>query len=598
MTMTETTWQPTTSATTSATTLITTTTTTTTAEMPAKQGTANAMSLPEVQQLRAEIWSVHVQGGCPIPPRPEKARFFGAHAQSSRFTPLQGKAPDRRFTQFRTYAAPERLRWSFGPLSSARCGLVAVLGAAVRTLVLGAAVLLGTALAAAGCGGGQHVDRDGSVSGDASAVSDASGLSDGTTGPDEDGDGYPAAQDCDDQDPEVYPGSEPQPCQSDCDVGERGCRADGTWSDCTARTDCECSTPGDTRLIDCGNCGQASQSCQSNGMWSFPGDCHGEGECAPGQQESKSCEFCGGTGSRLCDTQCQWLPWEGCSGVCTPGDIITGPGTCTEPYEIQRRECDASCQWQVTAPCTADCLVQARTGTPDYKDEVCVSGSDFLMGSEPGQTYADEEPRHTVTLTPYLIDVYEVTNDRYRECVDAVVCTEPAPWAYYFEPSRHLCPVEGVTFAQAQTFCQWDGGRALPSEAQWEKAARGPFPRTVPDPWGTDQATCDHVLREGCQADDGPYPVDLCSDGISYYGVYNLASNVHEWVADWYDPLYYAVSPTLDPTGPHSGQERVFRGLGYNHTLLSYHDTVTKRYSLSPDIEAADLGFRCVRPGY
>jgi formylglycine-generating enzyme required for sulfatase activity len=216
------------------------------------------------------------------------------------------------------------------------------------------------------------------------------------------------------------------------------------------------------------------------------------------------------------------------------------------------------------------------------------------MGSDPGEGFPDEEPEHQVILTPYFIDKYEVSNDRYRECVQAGVCQEP-PHASYFEPALGDYPVQGVTWADAHTFCVWDGGRTLPSEAQWEKAARGPAPSEVPNPWGWDSATCGLVVAQGCwQGDYAASPVDSHASGASYYGVHHMADNISEYCLDWYDANYYAGSCLVDPTGPQTGTEHSVRGKTYGTPLDWFDATVPFRTSTG----ATHPGIRCGRRGY
>ena len=443
----------------------------------------------------------------------------------------------------------------------------------------------------AGCGGGQQVDDDASVTGDASALPDAG------DDPDRDEDGYPASEDCNDYDPGIYPGTR-TPCQSDCDFGKQVCLADGTFGACSAREDCDCDSAGDTRVIGCGNCGSASQECGLDLVWSYPGDCFDEGECAPGTVEEGDCELCG-TASRLCNDQCAWLPWEGCFGVCEPGTQQVDQTGCTEPWEHRLTECTAQCEWEEAQPCGGDCLLTARTGTSDFKDEVCVPGSELIMGADPGEgQYPDEQPEHVVGLSPYYIDVYEVTVARYRECVTAGACTAPSVGTYHETNSDDL-PVDYVTWFQAVDFCAWDGGRRLPTEAEWEKAARGPAPREVTEPWGNDAATCSHVPARDCLTDPWdplPVAVDANPDGASFYGLHQMGGNVSEWISDWYQDDYYAISPPVDPQGPTSGSDRVVRGYNCTRSLTDYSDSLTCRGSEAPD-RSYVIGFRCARAG-
>lgn len=317
---------------------------------------------------------------------------------------------------------------------------------------------------------------DGSVPDGDAGTNDASSID-----VDSDGDGFLASEDCDDNDDTIFPGTE-RDCQSECDYGVEICLADGTWLACTAATDCNCSTPGETQIVDCGNCGEATQECGLDLLWDFPGTCINEGECAAGGSENESCEFCG-TRSRICSNECVWGSWDesDCNGVCSPGEQAYEPSV-TSPWLSIFSECNASCQFEVVDPAYADCLLAPRPGNQDFKEDVCISAGPFIMGSACAE-YAT--PVHVVNLSAYFIDMYPVTVGRYEECVQAGACTEPEDNAYSTYHNSHLeKPVNWVTWYQAQEFCQWDGGRRLPTEAEWEKAARGPEPRAVEYPWG------------------------------------------------------------------------------------------------------------------
>ncbi|MDY0002078.1 MAG: SUMF1/EgtB/PvdO family nonheme iron enzyme [Polyangia bacterium] len=421
---------------------------------------------------------------------------------------------------------------------------------------------------------------------------------DGSTEPDLDQDGYPASHDCDDMDSSIYPGVT-RTCSSPCDTGVEVCLADGTWTQCSATTDCQCTTPGQTRVVPCGNCGQKSQICSSSLTWVDQSSCINQGVCSPGQQDQVTCAYCG-SGIRLCQNDCQWGPAD-CTGVCVSGATETTNSVCPNPWEYQQQTCNTQCQWSITQACTTQCLFAPRTGTPDYKDEVCVPGGPFVMGRPVGAgTYPDEEPAHTVNLSPFFMDLYEVTNARYRECVTAGVCAMPNIGASYFQSGTDIRPVDGVSHAMASTFCAWDGGRLVPTEAQWEKAARGPSPRTVLNPWGDTPGTCTlsggdecHPIGEYHAYDVGTHPL-----GVSYYGIHDLAGNIKEWTADWYASDYYPTSPSFDPTGPAFGTYRSTRSLTFSTSLSYYGHTATFRSYHSPGNTTLGIGIRCVRRGY
>jgi formylglycine-generating enzyme required for sulfatase activity/CHAT domain-containing protein/cytochrome c-type biogenesis protein CcmH/NrfG len=229
------------------------------------------------------------------------------------------------------------------------------------------------------------------------------------------------------------------------------------------------------------------------------------------------------------------------------------------------------------------------TNAVDGAVYVYVPAGEFTMGLDEGGF--DEKPQHEVSLDAFWIMQTEVTNEQYEQCVEADVCTLPGNpawgtdefWAAYV---RH--PVTHVTWEQASTYAAWAGGR-LPTEAEWEKAARGTDGRLYP--WGNAAPT---EQRLNFNDPDGtPQPVGSYPDSASPYGALDMAGNVWEWVADWYDPDYYGVSPGENPSGPPDGERRVLRGGAYNSP--AYDVGAFYRSGAPPTDHWDDSGFRIVQ---
>jgi formylglycine-generating enzyme required for sulfatase activity len=237
---------------------------------------------------------------------------------------------------------------------------------------------------------------------------------------------------------------------------------------------------------------------------------------------------------------------------------------------------------------------------------VLVPAGEFLMGSESWS--GSEKPAHTVYLDSYYIDQYEVSVGAYAEFLNEVGnqiegVAGKAHWVEEPDPDLHLHRVEGVwqadegranhpmnevTWFGARAFCEWRGAR-LPSEAEWEKAARGTDGRTYP--WGEEEPTCLMANFAGCYYDS--VPVDSYPEWVSPYGAYNMAGNVHEWTNDWYDPEYYANSPYENPTGPESGDYKIFRGASWFNG--NFQTRTTYRYPKLPVLTYMANGFRCAK---
>ncbi len=218
---------------------------------------------------------------------------------------------------------------------------------------------------------------------------------------------------------------------------------------------------------------------------------------------------------------------------------------------------------------------------------IYVPSNTFGMGSySSGQS--DERPHHAVTLDSFWIDRTEVTNAMYSACVAAGQCEE----SEYADDSAYNgdnYPVVGVSWYDAQDYCQWVGGQ-LPTEAQWEYAARGTDGRLYP--WGEETPTCERAQFNGCGG--RTVAVGNLPAGNSWVEVADMAGNVWEWVADWYDSDYYDTSPSENPTGPTSGDYKVLRGGSWNSSPV-YLRVAYRNYN-NPGSRYADIGFRCVVP--
>ena len=233
----------------------------------------------------------------------------------------------------------------------------------------------------------------------------------------------------------------------------------------------------------------------------------------------------------------------------------------------------------------------------DGETMVFIPAGIFPLGSGEEGDF-DEQPQRIIFLDAYYIDQYEVTNKNYKRFA-SMVGRRPLPEIPVFEDDitrlqRDEQPVVGVTWLEAVAYCKWAGKR-LPTEAAWEKAARGTEERIWP--WGD---RFDPVLANGRGEEDGfkySAPVGRFEQGRSFYGLYDMAGNVSEWVSDWYDQFFYKVAPDRNPKGPDTSDITsvlIYRGGSY---VSNAHDLRTsKRFGgAHPKRGESTVGIRCAR---
>ena len=216
-----------------------------------------------------------------------------------------------------------------------------------------------------------------------------------------------------------------------------------------------------------------------------------------------------------------------------------------------------------------------------------VPAGEFTMGSSTGD--ADEQPAHLIHVDAFLIDIYEVTVRRYAAFLKATGVTD---WKTMNQPANQKRPIANVEWADAAAYCNWAGKR-LPTEAEWEKAARGTDGRLYP--WGNDPPTPRHAhyRKSGSHNHGTLAPVGTLDQGKSPYGLYDMAGNVWEWVGDWYADDYYKNSPLQSPTGPSSGESKVLRGGSWDSNPQQLRSTL--RYFHRSAHRHKDYGFRCAK---
>jgi formylglycine-generating enzyme required for sulfatase activity len=239
--------------------------------------------------------------------------------------------------------------------------------------------------------------------------------------------------------------------------------------------------------------------------------------------------------------------------------------------------------WFLFASDRRKTAITGKDGAPS----VLVPAATFTMGD------GEESPLRTVYVGAFYLDRFEVTTARFAKFLEATgALNPPEGWDEAKSAAAQDLPVVGVDWREADAYCRWAGKR-LPTEAEWERAARGTQARTYP--WGNDAPGPDRA-RFLISA-PGPYqgglaPVGSHAAGQSSEGIQDLAGNASEWVADWYSESF-ATGDVRNPKGPESGPGRGIRGGGWQEPAERLRSA--KRFYASPDTRAEDLGFRCAR---
>ena len=243
---------------------------------------------------------------------------------------------------------------------------------------------------------------------------------------------------------------------------------------------------------------------------------------------------------------------------------------------------------------TQDREITGKDGAP----MVLIPAGEFWMGSPESKSRKNEQPQRQVFLDAFHMDKFEVTVVRYAEFLRSTKKSKPGLYWDRVDTNKHgNLPAIGIDWNNAEAYCLWAGKR-LPTEAEWEKAARGTDRRTYP--WGNEEPTARHanfgvgpMKEKGDLAWDRLAPVESYEAGKSPYGLHHMAGNAWEWTSDWYDAQYYKNSPRKNPRGPSNGDFRVRRGGAWDWEPDSMRSA--NRFHAIPQDNFDDFGFRCAQ---
>jgi serine/threonine-protein kinase len=294
----------------------------------------------------------------------------------------------------------------------------------------------------------------------------------------------------------------------------------------------------------------------------------------------------------------------------TPPAAVCMTATTLRTYEVTGTCSGSGCEYPYTdTACPSSCENGACVGGCPV-GTVLIPAGPFVMGSDSAEGYVEEEPEHIVTVSSYCMDVTEVTNAMWEACVSAGQCAAPANTSsgsrapYYGNSTYDSYPVIYVNWSQAQAYCMWAGKR-LPTEAEWEKAARGGCEKVAPStcgpedertyPWGEAVPTCSlSNFNTGTCVGNTDAVGARSPAGDGPYGTQDMLGNVGEWVADWYSDTYYASSPSTDPSGPTtSATYRVVRGGSWYQAEM--YQRVARRTYTNPGTLYDFIGVRCAK---